>query len=73
MRSSENFGQDGEVFRPERWLEASPEKRKEMEYVLELVWAYGKYKCLGQSAAIMEPDKIFFDVCTFRFHSFWEE
>jgi Cytochrome P450 len=67
MRSSENFGQDSEVFRPERWLEASPKKRKEMEYVFELIWAYGKYKCLGQSVAIMELNKIFFEVCTFRF------
>jgi len=67
IQSSENFGQDSEVFRLERWLEASPKKRKEIEYVFELVWAYRKYKCLGQSVAIMELNKIFFEVCTFRF------
>jgi cytochrome P450 len=70
MRSPENFGPDSEVFRPERWLEASPQRRMEMEYVLELVWAYGKYKCLGQSIAMMELNKIFFEVCTFSSCSF---
>jgi cytochrome P450 len=70
MRSPENFGPDSEVFRPERWLEASPQQRTEMEYVFELVWAYGKYKCLGQSIAMMELNKIFFEVCTFSSHSF---
>lgn len=62
MRSRENFGADAEMFRPERWIDSSEEKRKEMEYVWELVWGYGKYKCLGQGIALMELGKVIFEV-----------
>jgi len=33
-----------------------------MEYALELVWGYGKYKCLGHNIAIMEMGKVVFEV-----------
>jgi cytochrome P450 len=62
MRDPVNFGEDAEIFRPERWLEVEGKKRKEMEYALELVWGYGKYKCLGHNIAIMEMGKVVFEV-----------
>lgn len=60
MRDPANFGPDASMFRPERWIEASTERLKEMDYVWELVWGYGKYKCLGQAIALMELNKVVF-------------
>jgi cytochrome P450 len=65
MRDPVNFGAGAEIFRPERWLEAGDERRKEMEYAWELVWGYGKYKCLGHNIAIMEMGKVIFEASNF--------
>lgn len=62
LRRKDVFGVDSDVFRPERWLEASPEDLQEMETVSELVWGYGKYMCLGKSVALIELNKIFVEV-----------
>lgn len=62
FRDKQMWGQDADTFRPERWLEASPEKIKEMESTLELIFSYGKYQCLGKSLAMMELNKIFVEV-----------
>jgi cytochrome P450 len=62
FRDKTAWGHDADTFRPERWLEASPEKLKEMESTLELVFSYGKYQCLGKNLAMMELNKIFVEV-----------
>lgn len=62
FRDKEAWGQDSETFRPERWLEVSPEKLKEMEATLELVFGYGRYQCLGKTLAMMELNKIFVEL-----------
>jgi hypothetical protein len=62
LRRKDVFGDDSDVFRPERWLEASPEELQKMEAVSELVWGYGKYVCLGKSVALIELNKIFVEV-----------
>jgi cytochrome P450 len=56
------WGQDSDLFRPERWLEASAEKFKEMDSTLDLVFGYGRYQCLGKNLAFMELNKIFIEV-----------
>jgi cytochrome P450 len=56
------WGHDSDLFRPERWLEASPEKFKEMDSTLDLVFGYGRYQCLGKNLAFMELNKIFVEV-----------
>jgi cytochrome P450 len=70
LRRKDVFGVDSEVFRPERWLEASAEDLQKMETVSELVWGYGKYVCLGKSVALIELNKIFVEVNTHREASF---
>lgn len=64
LRSKDVFGHDAEVFRPERWLEASPEKRAAMERHVDLVFGDGRYMCAGRTIAMMELNKIFFEVIT---------
>jgi hypothetical protein len=56
------FGADAEVFRPERWLEASPEQLANMQRTIDLVFGYGKYSCLGKPIALLELGKALAEV-----------
>ena len=67
-RSTEVYGDDSMIFRPERWLEAEGEDLKKMEKSLGLIWGYGKYSCLGKHTAFLELNKIFFEV---SWHTMW--
>ncbi|KAI9659587.1 MAG: hypothetical protein M1831_003668 [Alyxoria varia] len=60
------FGEDPEVFRPERWLidDDDPRKLKEMHNTQDLIFSYGSTKCLGMTLAIMEISKMVFEVRT---------
>ena len=62
LRRKDMFGQEASVFRPERWLQASPDKRVEMERHVELIFGYGRYMCAGKVIAFLELNKIFFEV-----------
>lgn len=62
LRRKDVWGEDSDVFRPERWLEASEEKVKEMEGVVDLVFGFGKYQCLGRNIAFLELNKVFVEV-----------
>lgn len=62
----ETYGPDADVFRPERWLEAKGEKLKRMTTINDLVFASGRFRCLGYPLALMELNKIFVQVlCRF--------
>ncbi len=63
--SKEIYGEDAEVFRPERWVEEKDEERlARMKSTNDLVFHYGRYRCLGESVAMMEFNKIFVEVST---------
>lgn len=68
FRRPEIWGEDVEEFRPERWLEASPEKLKDMESTLELIFSYGRWQCLGRNVALIELNKIFVEVSLPSYH-----
>ena len=64
QRRKEIFGDDANIFRPERWLDAAMltdggEKLSKMERTLELVFGSGRFGCLGKHVAMMELDKVF--------------
>jgi cytochrome P450 len=61
-RSKKIFGEDAEMFRPERWLEAEGEKLRTMNSTVELVFNYGKWQCPGKSIAAIELNKVFVEV-----------
>ena len=65
MQRDAVFGPDPVVFRPERWLEADLERRKEMEKVHELIFNYGSAKCLGIKIAYLTLNKFFVEVSLF--------
>jgi cytochrome P450 len=61
------FGDDAELFRPERWLiedkdESSREQLVAMRRTTELIFGYGKYQCLGKPIAWLEITKVLFEV-----------
>lgn len=56
------FGEDARMFRPERWLIDDTEKLTKMNKAVDLVFGYGKYQCLGRPVALLELNKVFFEV-----------
>jgi cytochrome P450 len=63
MRDKAVFGADAEVFEPMRWLEAEPERLKEMEAIQGLTFSLGtRWECLGKRLANMEMSKVLFEV-----------
>ncbi|KAK3317638.1 pisatin demethylase [Cercophora scortea] len=62
MRRPDIWGDDAEVFRPERWLEASPEKVREMDGAVDLAFGFGRWSCLGRNLASMELNKVFVEL-----------
>ena len=60
--SKATFGEDADIFRPERWLDAEGERLALMTNTVDMVFHSGKYQCLGKSVALMEFNKIFVEV-----------
>ncbi|KAL8810000.1 MAG: hypothetical protein Q9200_002939 [Gallowayella weberi] len=71
-RRPEVFGDDVDAYRPERWLEVSKEKRKEMEGTM-LQFGMGARTCIGKNISLLEMYKLIpsflrrFDVSWFAF------
>lgn len=55
-RNKEIFGEDANVFRPERWLD-NTEKVERMKNSM-FTFSYGKYTCLGKNISKMEMYKL---------------
>ena len=55
---NEVYGEDAEIFRPERWLESSTEEARDMRKVWELIFGHGTTKCLGENVALMMMNKV---------------
>lgn len=70
-RRTDIFGPDPDIFRPERFLEASPGKREEMEKTTDLMFGYGRYRCLGRNMAWLEMEKVFVEVSEASFFLFY--
>ncbi|KAB5531207.1 cytochrome P450 [Coniochaeta sp. 2T2.1] len=62
MRRQDIFGQDAQIFRPERFVECDEAKRLEMIRTVELVFGHGRWTCAGKKLAIIELNKIFFEL-----------
>ncbi|KJK76997.1 hypothetical protein H634G_08039 [Metarhizium anisopliae BRIP 53293] len=57
------FGGDADVYEPRRWLDAQPDKLKDMEAIYGLVFATGtRWECLGKRLAYVEMGKVIFEL-----------
>lgn len=56
-RHRPTFGDDADDFRPERWTEASPANREQMEKFL-CPFGFGSRMCLGREIGLFETYKI---------------
>ncbi|CZT21896.1 related to pisatin demethylase (cytochrome P450) [Ramularia collo-cygni] len=64
-RNKDLFGPDEDSYRPERWLllsqggdEESSDKIQQMEKNNELIFGYGRFKCLGMNVNAKEMNKV---------------
>ncbi|GAA6029328.1 hypothetical protein JCM8097_003622 [Rhodosporidiobolus ruineniae] len=57
QRTTAAYGPDASSFRPERWLDASPEQKKTLEKNL-LTFGAGHRVCIGKNIALMELTKL---------------
>ncbi|KAI0885617.1 cytochrome P450 [Annulohypoxylon maeteangense] len=62
QRSTAIYGKDVDLFRPERWLNIDPEKRREMTNATELLFGYGRFGCSGKNVAFMEMNKVYVEL-----------
>ncbi len=62
MRNRTLFGDDVEIFRPERWLDADHAQRTAMERTVDLAFGYGRWACAGKTVAFMELNKFYVEV-----------
>ncbi|OQV01806.1 hypothetical protein CLAIMM_07097 [Cladophialophora immunda] len=56
-RNKDVFGQDAEIWNPERWLKANPEQLKAMERAT-LTFGSGSRTCLGKNISLLEISKM---------------
>ena len=56
------YGDDAEVYRPERWLDEPAETLSRMRESIKLVFGYGRFRCLGENIARLELNKMFFEM-----------
>jgi cytochrome P450 len=61
-RDKELYGEDVEMFRPERWFEPDREKLAAMTRVNNMTFGHGRWGCLGKDVAQMEINKVLFEV-----------
>lgn len=62
QRNKKVYGEDVAVFKPEGWLEAQGKQLETMEKTVGLIFGHGNYRCLGKNVALMELNKVFFEV-----------
>lgn len=56
------YGADADIYRPERWIEATEDERGVMKRQAELVFGSGRWQCAGKTVAALELNKIFVEV-----------
>lgn len=62
MRRKEIFGEDVEIFRPERWLECTDAQRQQMDRTIDIHFGGGRWMCAGKLVAYTELYKIYFEL-----------
>jgi cytochrome P450 len=61
-RSKAVWGEDADMFRPERWLNLDEDELRKMTDAVDTHFGAGKFSCLGKPLALMELHKSIFEV-----------
>lgn len=64
LRNKAVFGEDADMFRPERFIECDEDTKARMSKVIDLSFGHGRWMCLGKALAWMELNKVFVEVST---------
>lgn len=64
MRDQDVFGDDVEIFRPERFIECDEAASVKRRKVMDLNFGHGRWLCLGRVMALIEINKILVEVST---------
>ena len=65
-RRKDIFGEDADIFRPDRWTEADAAARNKYERATEVIFGSGRFTCLGKNIAMIELHKVFVEVRKLR-------
>lgn len=68
LRDKSVFGDNADLYWPDRWLDVEAEKLRVMDNTVELVFGQGKWGCLGKPISLLELNKVFVEVCLGVFH-----
>ncbi|KAI0853287.1 cytochrome P450 monooxygenase [Daldinia vernicosa] len=60
-RSKAIFGEDVEVFRPERFLEGDEKTKAERAFTIDIIFGNGRWTCAGKPIVMIELHKVFFE------------
>jgi cytochrome P450 len=70
LRNRDVFGEDADVFRPERFIESDEKKKAQQLKVMDLAFGHGRWGCPGKALAWIELNKVFVAVsCLATFFS----
>ncbi|KAI1111821.1 cytochrome P450 [Nemania sp. NC0429] len=61
MHRKDVFGDDAQMFRPERWLSDGPNTVR-MVKVVDQLFGGGRFTCLGKTLALLELNKVFIEL-----------
>jgi cytochrome P450 len=62
MRDQDTFGEDADLFRPERWLDLDLKQKRHLQETTELNFGFGRFGCSGKPVAFMELNKVFVEL-----------
>ncbi|KAF5010772.1 hypothetical protein FDECE_3069 [Fusarium decemcellulare] len=62
MRNKDVFGVDADMFRPGRWVGVDPDRLQTMDNTIDLCFGQGRWGCLGRPIALIELNKMIFEV-----------
>ncbi|KAI0006341.1 cytochrome P450 [Xylariaceae sp. FL0662B] len=62
LHNREVFGEDADVFRPERFLECNEAKKAQLVRNIDLAFGHGRWQCPGKTLAWIELNKIFVEL-----------
>lgn len=62
LRDKNIFGEDSDLYWPDRWLRSDAKRTQAMENTVELVFGQGRWGCLGKPISLLELNKMFVEV-----------